>query len=73
MELGEGHGIPAIYFMPEVSEQKLRVTVNRALELFAPKIVLGIPDELPEMVTLKKLGWSLKWLKTTTVKPKNHL
>jgi hypothetical protein len=59
--------------MPEVSEQKLRVTVNRALELFARKIVLGISNELPEMVTLKKLDWFLKWKKITMVKPKNHL
>lgn len=41
--------------MPEVSEQKLRVTVNRALELFAPKIVLGIPDEFPERDSSGKL------------------
>lgn len=40
-------GIPAIYFLSNVSEDTLVQTVRRLLELLAPKIILGISDELP--------------------------
>lgn len=40
-------GIPAIYFLPSVEEEKLVKITKRLLEVFAPNIVLGISDELP--------------------------
>lgn len=39
-------GIPAIYFDETFSEQQLIECTERLLELFAPKLVLGISDEI---------------------------
>jgi len=40
-------GIPAVYFLPWESEEKLVETARKLLALFAPKIILGISDEIP--------------------------
>ena len=40
-------GIPAVYFLPWESEDKLTTTAKRLLDLFVPKIILGISDEIP--------------------------
>lgn len=40
-------GIPAIYFLPHFSEAELKTCVERIVELFYPRLVLGISDELP--------------------------
>ncbi|MBM3189508.1 MAG: hypothetical protein FJZ90_12380 [Chloroflexi bacterium] len=41
-------GIPAVLFMPQYSVDELMATVERIVELFHPRLVLGISDELPE-------------------------
>lgn len=41
-------GIPAIYFMPTYSREVLMETVERIVELFHPRLVLGVSDEVPE-------------------------
>ena len=41
-------GIPAVMFMPQYSADELMATVERVVELFHPRLVLGISDELPE-------------------------
>lgn len=41
-------GIPAIYFMPYQPFEKLQECVEKLVELFYPRLVLGISDELPE-------------------------
>jgi hypothetical protein len=43
-------GIPAILFLPHYPEERLRNCVERIVELFHPRLVLGISDELPEGV-----------------------
>jgi len=40
-------GIPAVYFLPSFSEVTLRECVRRLVELFYPRLVLGISDEIP--------------------------
>ena len=40
-------GIPAIYFLSYVDEGELREFTHRILNLFAPRIILGISDMLP--------------------------
>ena len=40
-------GIPAVYFLPWESEEKLIETAKKLIDLFAPKIILGISDEIP--------------------------
>lgn len=41
-------GIPAVVFLPTYSREELTSTVKRIVELFHPRLVLGISDELPE-------------------------
>jgi len=40
-------GIPAVYFLPWESEDKLIKVARRLLDFFVPKIILGISDEIP--------------------------
>ena len=41
-------GIPAVYFLPHHSRDELHTCVERLIELFHPRLVLGISDELPQ-------------------------
>ncbi|MBI5300499.1 MAG: hypothetical protein HY868_00065 [Chloroflexi bacterium] len=40
-------GIPAIYFLPLYSMETLLDCVKRVIELFHPRLILGVSDELP--------------------------
>ena len=40
-------GIPALYFLPHYPEEALVECVKRIVELFYPRLILGISDELP--------------------------
>jgi len=40
-------GIPAVYFLPTYPVEVLRSCVRRIVELFYPRLVLGISDEIP--------------------------
>ena len=41
-------GIPAVYFLPDFSPDTLMRCVERVAELFHPRLVLGVSDEVPE-------------------------
>ncbi|MBN1287948.1 MAG: hypothetical protein JXB47_21295 [Anaerolineae bacterium] len=41
-------GIPAVFFLPLYSREVLMETVERVVELFYPRLVLGVSDEVPE-------------------------
>jgi hypothetical protein len=41
-------GIPAVFFMPQYSDEELMACVERLVALFHPRLVLGISDELPQ-------------------------
>lgn len=40
-------GIPAVYFLPHYPEEELIACVKRIVELFYPRLILGISDEIP--------------------------
>ncbi|MBC7237962.1 MAG: hypothetical protein H5T69_19130 [Chloroflexi bacterium] len=40
-------GIPALYFLPSFSQEELMDCVRRLVELFYPRLILGISDEIP--------------------------
>ena len=40
-------GLPATYFLDYVSKEELEKMTKRILELFSPRIILGISDQLP--------------------------
>ncbi len=48
-------GIPAIYFLPYVKSYELKTFTNRILDLFAPRIILGISDMLPPDGDIEKV------------------
>ncbi|KPK66268.1 MAG: hypothetical protein AMK73_00440 [Planctomycetes bacterium SM23_32] len=53
-------GIPAVYFLPHYPLEELARCVERLVELFHPRLVLGISDELPEGVDesgIEKVRW----------------
>ncbi len=41
-------GIPAVLFLPPYTREELMEMVERIVDLFHPRLVLGISDELPE-------------------------
>jgi len=41
-------GIPAVLFLPTYSREILMAAVERVVELFHPRLVLGVSDEVPE-------------------------
>ena len=54
-------GIPAVYFLTHHSREEMQACVERLVELFHPRLVLGVSDELPEGSTAE--GWErLKWV-----------
>ncbi len=40
-------GIPAVYFLPYFPEEELIACTKRVIELFHPRLALGISDEIP--------------------------
>jgi len=48
-------GIPAIYFDETFSDEVLAECVHRLIELFAPKLVLGISDELSSTGDIERI------------------
>lgn len=41
-------GIPAVLFLPTYTRDELMATVERIAQLFHPRLVLGVSDEVPE-------------------------
>ena len=41
-------GIPAVLFLPTYSREELMQAVERIVELFHPRLVLGVSDEVPQ-------------------------
>lgn len=53
-------GIPAILFLPHYHQDELAECVERVVELFHPRLVLGISDELPQGVDesgIERVRW----------------
>ncbi len=60
-------GIPAILFLKHYPREALQACVERIVELFHPRLVLGISDELPEggdTESFNRLRWVADWCKT---------
>jgi len=54
-------GIPAMYFMPQHTDEELEEATKKIIKLFHPRLVLGISDELPQGTG--QVGWErLKWV-----------
>lgn len=41
-------GIPAVYFLPTYSREELMACVEKVVQLFSPRLILGVSDEVPE-------------------------
>jgi len=61
-------GIPAVLFLPTYPERQFRQCVERIVELFHPRLVLGISDELPEGVDelgIDRVRWVSEYCRQT--------
>ncbi len=57
-------GIPAVLFLDHYPREALERCVEKIVELFHPRLVLGISDELPEaggVATFERLKWVSEW------------
>ena len=48
-------GIPAIFFLPNYSLEKLQEFVERLVKIFYPKLILGVSDELPPPANIERV------------------
>jgi hypothetical protein len=59
-------GIPAVFFLDHYPREALERCVERVVELFHPRLVLGISDELPEgggEESFERMRWVAEWCK----------
>ena len=57
-------GIPAVFFLDHYQREELQQCVENTVELFHPRLVLGVSDELPEAggaETFERLKWVANW------------
>jgi hypothetical protein len=57
-------GIPAVLFLEHYSREALYACVERVVDLFHPRLVLGISDELPEAggdESFERMRWVAEW------------
>jgi len=60
-------GIPAILFLPSYPRERLAECVDRLIELFHPRLVLGISDEAPqggEQECVERIRWVSDYCRT---------
>lgn len=60
-------GIPAVLFLPSYTEEELEECVKKLIDLFYPRLVLGISDELPQGASeesIKKVKWISNYCQT---------
>lgn len=60
-------GIPAILFLPSYTEEELEECVEKLIDLFHPRLVLGISDELPQGASeesIKRVKWISDYCRT---------
>ena len=60
-------GIPAVYFLDHHSRDELQACVERLVELFHPRLILGISDELPQAATeegFERMRWVADYCRT---------
>lgn len=64
-------GIPAVYFLDHHSREELQTCVEKVVELFHPRLVLGVSDELPEGggdEAFERLKWVANYCRTHKVR-----
>jgi len=56
-------GVPATHFLPSASVSALKETIDQVIEEFAPKLILGISDEIPANGDIEKVRLVSEWIK----------
>lgn len=56
-------GIPALFFLPSFSLEDLRNCVERVVELFYPRLILGISDEIPPDGDIERVRQVGEWVR----------
>jgi hypothetical protein len=63
-------GIPAVMFLPSFPREDLMATVERIVQLFHPRLILGVSDEVPEgagMQAIERVRLVSDWCRSGTV------
>jgi hypothetical protein len=55
-------GIPAVLFLPFFPLEELKETTRRVVELFYPRLVLGISDEIPPDGDIERVRLVGEWV-----------
>ncbi len=67
-------GIPAVLFTPTFTLEDVAICVEKLVELFYPRLVLGISDELPQGVDatgIEKVKWISEYCRAWQVENRN--
>lgn len=67
-------GIPAVLFMHTYTQEELEECVKKLIELFHPRLVLGISDEIPQGTDeggIEKVKWISDYCRTRQIKKKD--
>lgn len=65
-------GIPAVLFLEHYPREALQACVEELVELFHPRLVLGISDELPEgggVESFERMRWVAEWSRKQRIVP----
>ena len=60
-------GIPAVLFMPTFTQKELKTCVEKLVDLFYPRLILGISDEIPQGTDeggIEKVKWISEYCRT---------
>jgi hypothetical protein len=60
-------GIPAVLFMPTFTQEDVAICVEKLVDLFHPRLILGISDELPQgadETSMEKVKWIAEYCRT---------
>ena len=49
-------GIPAIMFLPNYPLEELKAFTRRVIELFHPRLILGVSDEVPPPADIERVA-----------------
>lgn len=64
-------GIPAVLFTPTFTPEELAICVEKLVDLFYPRLILGISDEIPEGTDeggIEKVKWISAYCRTRQIR-----
>jgi len=60
-------GIPAIFFLPNYPLEKLQACVEKLINFFHPRLVLGVSDELPPPADIERVRYVSEYCRKRSI------